>query len=214
MEQSQIENNLPVTNKLLLPFDNNNLDSEDVLKKTIIETTISNVLSANVDECIVVLGYFANEIRRVISNISDDRIKIVENKNLDVGLSKSLLNGLKHSKSDLVLCLAGDQPTISSTTYKKIIDIISNSKHPDKTVSILRRRNIGILNSPEGLGMPFAIDKNVLVKYLKNEDDNLNPILRKIFNDNFCFYGVKEENSLELININDCKDYNFVLNNK
>lgn len=215
MEQSQIENNIPIINKLLLPF--NVIDKTDngknVLKKTIIETTISNVLATDVDECIVVLGHFAPEIRKVIANISDDRIKIIENENIDVGLSKSLLNGLKHCKNDLILCLAGDQPTISTNTYKKIIDIIANSKSPNNTVSILRRRESGILDSPEGLGMPFAINKNALAKYLINENDNLNPIIRKIFKDDFCFYGVKEENNLELININDFEEYNFVLNN-
>ena len=32
------------------------------------------------------------------------------------------------------------------------------------------------------------------MKYLENEDDNLNPILRKIFADGYTFYGIKEKN--------------------
>lgn len=205
MEKSQIQNRILLKNKLLLPF-----PSEDS-KKTVIETTINNVLSANVDECIVVLGHFADEIRDVVESISDDRIKIVKNKNVDVGLSTSLLNGLDSCRNDYVLCVASDQPTVSTKTYNNIINILLNSDSPKKTISILRRRSIGILNSAEGLGMPFISEKNQLSSYLHDEDDNLNPILRKIFDDGSCFYGVKEEDDLELININNYDDYKFVL---
>ena len=41
-----------------------------------------------------------------------------------------------------------------------------------------------------------------MIKYLENENDNLNPILRKIFGDGYTFYGIKEKNELELLNIN------------
>jgi len=205
MEKSQMQKGILLKNKLLLPFPSENS------KKTVIETTINNVLSANVDECIVVLGHFADEIRGIVNNISDDRIKIVRNKNVDVGLSTSLLNGLNNCKNDLVICIASDQPTVSTKTYNNIINVLLNSNNPKKTISILRRKNIGILNSAEGLGMPFTAEKNQLSRYLRSENDNLNPILRKIFDDGFCFYGVKEENDLELININNYDDYKFVL---
>ena len=45
------------------------------------------------------------------------------------------------------------------------------------------------------------------MKYLENEDDNLNPILRKIFADGYTFYGIKEKNKKELLNINHYDDY-------
>jgi molybdenum cofactor cytidylyltransferase len=43
--------------------------------------------------------------------------------------------------------------------------------------------------------------------YLENEDDNLNPILRKMFDDGYAFYGIKEKNEKELLNINHYDDY-------
>ena len=43
--------------------------------------------------------------------------------------------------------------------------------------------------------------------YLENENDNLNPILRKIFDDGYVFYGIKEKNEKELLNINHYDDY-------
>ena len=207
MENSQIKEGSPIKNKLLLPF-----PSENSIN-TVIETTINNVLSSDVDECIVVLGHFAANIKKALANITDDRVKIIENENINVDLSTSLLNGLKHCKNKYVLCSAGDQPTVSSKTYKNIINSLFNLKNPEKSISILRRKNSGLLKSPEGLGMPFVANKDILIKYLDNEDSNLNPILRKIFKDQFPFYGVEEDDSMELININNYKDYKFVLNN-
>jgi len=207
MKSSQIEKGIPVKNKLLLPFPNK------CSNKTVIETTINNVLLSDVDECIVVLGHFAKNIKNNLLNISDDRIKIVTNENINVNLSNSLLNGLKHCKNKYVLCSAGDQPTISSKTYKNIINSFFNLKNPEKSISILRRKDTGLLKTPKGLGMPFIANKDIMIDYLNNEDDNLNPILKKIFKDNFSFYGVKEDNPLELININKYDDYKYILNN-
>ena len=55
--------------------------------------------------------------------------------------------------------------------------------------------------------MPFVAPRKNLMEYLKNKNENLNPILRKIFNDGYTFYGVKEKNKKELININHYEDY-------
>ncbi|WP_231624351.1 hypothetical protein [Methanobrevibacter arboriphilus] len=59
MENSQIKEGSPIKNKLLLPF-----PSENSIN-TVIETTINNVLSSDVDECIVVLGHFAANIKKL-----------------------------------------------------------------------------------------------------------------------------------------------------
>lgn len=209
MKKSQIKKGISIKNKLLLPFPRE--DSE----KTVIETTIDNILLSGVDECIVVLGHYAEDIKKILANITidDDRVKIVENKDINVGLSYSLLNGLKHSSNDYVLCSAGDQPTISSKTYKNIIDSLFNLKNPENSVSILRREKYGILDSPDGLGMPFIANKNIFLDYLKEEDNNLNPIIRKVFRSGIEFYGVKEDSPIELININQHEDYKFILDN-
>ena len=206
MRKDQEELNIPLQNKLTLP-----LKSEGN-STTIIETTINNVLNTkNIDECIVVLGHYSDEILPFINNIHDDRLKIVKNDPVDVGLSVSLLNGLSNISSDIALCVTGDQPTVSTTTFNNIIDTILNSKNPKRTISILRRIKIGKLDTAEGLGMPFAADRNELITYLKGKDDNLNPILREIFADGFEFYGVEESHPDELININHYSEYESIL---
>ena len=206
MRKDQEEMNIPLQNKLTLPLNTNEYSS------TVIETTINNVLNTdNIDECIVVLGHYCEEILPFINNIQDDRLKIVKNDPVDVGLSVSLLNGLQNIDSDIALCVTGDQPTVSTETFNNILNTLFNSDNPRKTISILRRRKTGKLDTAEGLGMPFAADRMELINYLKDKDDNLNPILREIFADGFDFYGVKEKHPNELININHYSEYESIL---
>ena len=197
MRKDQISRNLDIKNKLILPFNN----------KTVLETTIDNTLSSNIDECIVVLGHYSDEIMNAISDNYEGVVKFIINNPCDVGLSTSLFNGLSNITSDFALCVTGDQPTVSTETFNKMIEISQNADNPFKTISILRRRKIGLLDTAEGLGMPFVAPRKNLMKYLENEDDNLNPILRKIFADGYTFYGIKEKNEKELLNINHYDDY-------
>lgn len=197
MRKDQISRGIELTNKLILPFRD----------KTVIETTIDNALSLNIDECIVVLGHYAGEIKDVIFENYKDDVKFIENNPVDVGLSTSLYNGLKNIDSDFALCITADQPTVLPETFEEMIRQSQNSQDPYKTISILRRRKIGLLDTAEGLGMPFVAPRLNMMKYLENEDDNLNPILRKIFDDGYTFYGIKEKNEKELLNINHYEDY-------
>ena len=197
MRKDQISRGIELTNKLILPFKD----------KTVIETTIDNALSSNADECIVVLGHYASEIKEAIFDNYKDDVKFVENNPVDVGLSTSLYNGLSKLTSDLALCITADQPTVSTDTFNKLIEVSQKSDDPYRTISILRRRKTGLLDTAEGLGMPFVAPRENLMKYLENENDNLNPILRKIFDDGYVFYGIKEKNEKELLNINHYDDY-------
>lgn len=202
MRKDQMERNIPLQNKLTLPFNSS----------TIIETTIANVLNTdNIDECIVVLGHFSDEILPLINKIDDSRLKIIENDPVDVGLSVSLLNGLSCINSDIALCVTGDQPTVSTKTFNSILDCILKFENPKNTISILRRLKTGKLDTAEGLGMPFAASRLELIDYLKGKDGNLNPILREMFSDGFDFYGIEEDNPLELININTYSEYESIL---
>ena len=197
MRKDQISRGIDLTNKLILPFNG----------KTVIETTIDNALSSNADECIVVLGHYASEIKEAIFDNYKDKVKFIENNPVDVGLSTSLYNGLSKLTSDFALCITADQPTVTTDTSNELIDVSQKSDDPYRTISILRRRKTGLLDTAEGLGMPFVAPRENLMGYLENENDNLNPILRKIFDDGYVFYGIKEKNEKELLNINHYDDY-------
>ena len=123
MRKDQLARNIDLTNKLILPFRD----------KTVIETTIDNALSLNIDECIVVLGHYSSEIKEVIYDNYKDQVKFVENNPVDVGLSTSLYNGLSNTDSDFALCITADQPTVSCETFKKMIEVSQNSENPFKT---------------------------------------------------------------------------------
>ena len=127
MRKDQISRNLEVKNKLILPFNN----------KTVLETTIDNALSANIDECIVVLGHYSDEIIEAISDNYKDSVKFIINNPCDVGLSTSLYNGLSNLTSDFALCVTGDQPTVSTETFNRMIDVLYKCENPFNTISIL-----------------------------------------------------------------------------
>lgn len=208
MREDLERSNLPIQNKLTLPLLEN-----DKINKTVLEFTLDNVLNSGVDDCILVLGHHKEEIMDSLDEYYFNKIKIVENTPHNVGLSTSLYNGLKNVNNEFALCVSADQPSISSTTYRNMITAFFNSKDPNNTISFLRRRKSGHLDSPLGLGMPFVTSKNLLMPYLKDINSNLNPILRKIFDDQIHFYAVKEQFDLELVNINYYTDLEFVSKN-
>lgn len=179
----------------------------DIHGMPIITRTIQNTLNSGIDECIVVLGHFSDEITSVIHELDDRRVRVTVNPEVHVELSDSLLNGIRNIKSDYCLCVAADQPTVSNETLKNLIKGVFDSPQPENTISILARGKIGHLDSARGLGMPFACHKILLENYLLENSDNLNPILRKMIKDGVTFYGVPARDDLELININRYDDY-------
>ncbi|MCC7559061.1 MAG: NTP transferase domain-containing protein [Methanobacterium sp.] len=192
---------MEIKHKLLLEI------NEDPL----INFTVKNALQTNLKECIVVLGHFMDELYPALNDVNDNRLHIIENPDVDVELSQTLLNGVANSKYDYCLCLAGDQPTITIKTMQNLMDQLINSPHPENTVTILSRGKTGYLDSALGLGMPFACHSSLLKRYLHGEEDNLNPILRRMVSDGVELYGVSGQNELELININRYNDYLKVL---
>ena len=189
--------NLKIKHKLLM----------DMGGKPVIVRTIENVLQSGVDECSVVLGHFSDEISEVLKDYPDERLKIIKNPDNNVELSETLLNGVKNSEPGLILCAAGDQPTVIPETYKKLVETAVNCPDTKNCVSVLARKDSGLLKTAKGLGMPFICHSDLLLKYLQHHKDNLNPILIEMIGDGVVFYGIPAINELELININRYQDY-------
>ncbi|MBE6493089.1 MAG: molybdopterin-guanine dinucleotide biosynthesis protein MobA [Methanosphaera stadtmanae] len=180
----------------------------EINNKPILVHTIEKVLNANIEQVIITLGYFKEEIYDVLEEYDLlDNVTIKTNPQLNVDLSKTIENSIKDNTDNYYLFMAADQPTITSQTINKLINIIDNCENPENTLSVLRRRKTGWLDSAEGLGMPFCCYGKLLYKYVINENSNLNPILRKMIKNNVKFYGVKEANNFELMNINQYHDY-------
>jgi len=178
----------------------------------ILNFSIKNALKTSAKECIVILGHFKDDLIPILADISDKRLKVIRNPEVNVELSETLLNGVLKCESDFCLSLAGDQPTITSKTMQNLIDAILECSDPKNTVIILARGRNGYLNSAKGLGMPFACHKDLLKKYLKGQEDNLNPILKRMIKHNVIFYAIPTNTKLELVNINRYDDYLYVKN--
>jgi len=182
----------------------------EINEEPLISFTVKKALQTVADECIVVLGHFMDELYPTLNDIHNSRLRIIENLDVNVELSQTLLNGVINSRYDYCLCLAGDQPTVTQKTMENIINQLLNSSEPENTISILARGKTGYLDSAKGLGMPFACHSSLLKRYLQGEDDNLNPILRRMVADGVALYAVPEQNKLELVNINRYDDYLLV----
>lgn len=196
MKEDQERLGIKIQNKLLL-----NLHG-----KPVIIHTLECVQKTDVGKSVVVLGHSGDKIKIVLENYPYNEVMVIFNDEKNVELSETLLNGVNHVKKGLCLCVAGDQPTISSETMQKLIG--AALRHPDDNiVSILARKDTGYLNTTEGLGMPFACHSSILKRYLPGKNDNLNPILGDMINDGVVFYGVPAKDKQELININLWKDY-------
>lgn len=201
MRQDLKDRKIPYRHKLCLE-----IDGEPVLSRT-----IRNVLDAGVGECLVVLGHYQEELIPVLDEIDNKRLRIIFNPDRDVELSQTLLNGVLNTNSDYCLCVAADQPSVTTSTLKKLLDTLISSAEPENTISILARRTVGQLESAEGLGMPFACHRDILMRFLPRDADNLNPILRKMIREGVKFYGVPHQEEVELLNINRYDDYLKVL---
>lgn len=203
MITDQKSKGIEVRHKLLL----------DLHGKPVIIKTIENVLNSGLDEVVVVLGHFSSQIIQVIEDFNDERVKVIKNPDVNVELSETLLNGACNVESGLCLCVAADQPTVTTETFKTLIKKASEYSEPENIVSIMARRETGFLDSAEGLGMPFVCHSHLLKRYLPGRDDNLNPILRDMIAEEVVFYGVPALNELELVNVNRWDDYLLVLEN-
>ena len=192
---------MEIKHKLLLKINN----------EPILTATVKKALQTDLNECIIVLGHFMEDLYPSLDEINDSRLITIENTDVNVELSQTLLNGVLNAKYDYCLCLAGDQPTVTKKTMQNLIDQLFKSPEPENTVTILARGETGYLDSARGLGMPFACHSSLLEQYLQGEEDNLNPILRRMVADGVSLYGVQGQNELELININRYEDYLKVL---
>lgn len=201
MREDLLNKGMKIEHKLLLKIN----------KEPILTCTIKKALSTNLDECIVVLGHFMDDLYPSLNEINDSRLITIENEDVDVELSQTLLNGVLNAKYDYCLCLAGDQPTVTQKTMQNLINQLLSCSEPKNTVTILARGETGQLSSANGLGMPFACHSSLLEQYLQGEEDNLNPILRRMVADGVSLYGIPGRNELELININRYDDYLEVL---
>ncbi len=99
--------------KQLLPFG----------EKTLIERVLVEALNSELDKVVLVLGYQAVEIKKIINPVSPQpKLSIIENRQFKQGISSSIIAGLSEIENthDHVMILLGDMPFI----HRDLIDLL------------------------------------------------------------------------------------------
>jgi len=88
---------------------------------TFLERTVDNILASSVNEVIVVLGYHAEEMARLISRRP---ITVVVNPVYRQGMSTSISAGLKlvNQEAQGIIFVLADQPLVDSETVNRLLE--------------------------------------------------------------------------------------------
>ena len=99
-------------NKLLLPFND----------KTMLETTLDQILASGAGEVVVVLGHEGERVQEVLKNRP---IKTVFNLDFASGMTSSIQAGIRAESPEtqgFMICLS-DMPLIDSAIYRQLADV-------------------------------------------------------------------------------------------
>jgi len=101
-------------------------------QSTMMEKTIDNLLDSSIDEIVVVLGFQAEEVKKVIG---DRPVKLVINPDYEQGMSTSIITGLKlvDDRTQAVLFALADQPLVDCQTIDRLIEEYKSS---DKGIAV------------------------------------------------------------------------------
>lgn len=180
----------------------------------LIRDTVYSVLDAGADECILILGDYADQIEEsVVEEIRDDRLIIIKSSKKDINLLESLLDCIENVNYDYCLCIAGHQPNISPDTLKKLINNSVKTNHSKGIVSVLARKKCKYFESNSSK-LPFVCKTSTLKKYLSLDISSLDSIFKTMLKDGILFNRIPPIDSLELIDIDTCNDYKKSLEEK
>jgi len=118
--------------------------------KPLIEHAVDTLLSSEVDEVIVVLGYEAEQVKE---QLDGKQVKFVENPNYRQGLSTSIHVGLAavSPEANGIMIYLADQPLLEPDDVNRLIKAFAQAKAQSKSIVVPvfrgRRGNPVILDS-------------------------------------------------------------------
>jgi len=175
-------------NKLLLPFG----------KHTVIEESLFQLTESGLDEIVVVTGFQMEKIRKLIEDRFGKKIKVVYNENYNAGRGESIKCALRNidERSDAILFMVADKPSIKSDLIKKALDEFKR-----KSPLIL------YVQTPNGRGHPVIFSKALFDDLMEFEGEPTgNAIFEKYRDDTI----VIEDESPQ-IDIDTIEDYNRIV---
>ena len=106
------------------------IDENKLAKKfkgiPLIKHSVDNILSSDIDELIIVIGYQKKIIQDILEK--NKKIKFAINENFADGMSTSIKTGLDHlsKKCDAFFICLGDMPMINKKIYNHLISYKNN----------------------------------------------------------------------------------------
>lgn len=141
----------------------------NVLGEPLIRRVVKNALNSQVDEVIVVLGYMAEEIEKVLRDLP---CKTVLNENFEEGMSSSIKMGLSKASrnAEAVLILPGDYPLVTAEDINKVISTFKETK-----------AEIVIASYKGKPGHPILFSQKLFdeIKEIREEGQGLKAIVRR-----------------------------------
>jgi len=138
------------------------LDENKLSKKfkniPLINHAVKNILSSNIDELIIILGYDKKNIEKLIEK--NNKIKFFFNKNFKTGMASSIkigLNQLSNETEAFFICL-GDMPMINKKIYNHLISYKNN-------------KDIVVPTYNSNQGNPVLFSKSMKSKIMSIEGD-------------------------------------------
>jgi molybdenum cofactor cytidylyltransferase len=176
-------------NKLLLPLG----------KHTVIEESLLQLTESGLDEIMVITGFQEEKVSKLISEKFQDTINVVYNKDYNSGRAESIKYALENidEKSDAVLFMVADKPSVKSNLIRKAIGEF-------KKVAPL----ILYVQTPKGRGHPVLFSRALFGELMNLEGEPTgNTIFEKYREDAVIIYDENPQ-----IDIDTAEDYENVLN--
>jgi molybdenum cofactor cytidylyltransferase len=111
---------------------------------SLLDRVLTQTLRSKLDLVVLVLGFKADEVRRRIRSGRDvPRLKIVENRGYEKGISSSIITGLSHVEKnyDHVMVLLGDMPYITSRVINRLLSGYLRSGLPLGALKVRGKRS-------------------------------------------------------------------------
>jgi molybdenum cofactor cytidylyltransferase len=131
-------------------------------ESTVLEQTLDNILSAGVDDVVLVLGSSADIIQRQFPASAFEGLKVVVNDAYGQGMASSLREGLSalDQQVDAALIVLADQPFVRPETFRQIVERYRRSE-----------AEIVIPTHKGTRGNPVLLDRSVFPEIMALEGD-------------------------------------------
>lgn len=149
------------TNKLLLRYNNH----------SILDEVLIQLLSSKLEELVIVTGHDRNRIDKIIEPYLDKNITVLFNSKYQQGRATSIHLAVNNidDKSEALLFMVADKPTIQNSLINKTIDEFKKM-----------RSDILYVQTPSGRGHPIIFSRKLFGELLELEGDIIgNEIIEK-----------------------------------